>query len=125
MILLCRSRFALSARILLLLLMVVTMAGRSEANCFPMASEPATQSELMPDCADMESGLDDPETHQPLHHSDRAPSGMCHLGCPAMLIAAEMGHSDTELLSPSFILEFQPVLVGINDIPQTPPPRFG
>jgi hypothetical protein len=125
MILLCRSRFTLSARIVLLLLMVVTLAGRSEANCFPMASDLVTQSEMMPDCADMESGLDDPQHPEPLHHSDRALSGMCHLGCPALLMAAEIGRSDTRLLSPSFILEFEPVLVGISDIPQTPPPRFG
>jgi hypothetical protein len=125
MILLCRSRFTLSARIVLLLLMLVTLAERSEANCFPMVSELVTQSEMMPDCADMESGQDDPQHPEPLHHSDRALPGMCHLGCPALLMAAEIGRSDTRLLSPSFIREFEPVLLGISDIPQTPPPRFG
>ncbi len=105
--------------------MVVTLAGRSEANCFPMASEPATQSEMMQDCTDMESGPVGSPHPEPLHHSDGAPLGMCHLGCPVLLMAAEAGHSDTGLLPPSYVLEFELALVGISDIPQTPPPRFG
>ena len=110
---------------MLLLMMVATLAGRSEANCFPMAPEPVTQSEMMPDCADMESGPVGSQHPEPLHHSDAAPLGMCHLGCPVLLMVAETGHSDTGLLSPSYMLEFEPVLVGISDIPQTPPPRLG
>ena len=108
----------------MLLLMVVTLAGRSEANCFPMASEPITQSEMMPDCADMESGPVDPQHPEPLHHTDGGPLGMCHLGCPVLLAAAETSNSDTGLLSPSYVLEFELTLVGINEIPQIPPPRF-
>ena len=110
---------------MLLLMMVVTLAGRSEANCFPAATEPATQSEMMQDCADMESGPVGSQHPEPLRHSDAAPLGMCHLGCPILLMWAEAGHRDTGLLSPSYVLEFEPVLAGINDIPQTPPPRFG
>lgn len=110
---------------MLLLMMVATLGGRSEANCFPIASEPITQSGMMPDCSDIESGPVGSQHPEPLRHSDAAPLGMCHLGCPVLLMAAETGHSDTGLLSPSYILEFEPVLVGINDIPQTPPPRFG
>ena len=68
--LLCRSRFTMSVRILLLLMMIVTLAGRSEANCFPMASEPVTQSEMMQDCTDMESGPVGSQQPEPLHHSD-------------------------------------------------------
>lgn len=124
-ILFCRSRFTISVRIVLLLLMIATLAGRSEANCFPMASEPATQSEMMQDCADMAIGPVGSRHPEPLHHSDGAPLGMCHLGCPVLLMAAEEAHSDTGLLSPSYALEFEPMLVGISDIPQTPPPRFG
>ena len=110
---------------MLLLMMVVTLAGRSEANCFPMASEPVTQSRMMPDCADMESGPVGSQHPEPLRHSDAAPMGMCHLGCPILLMVTETGHGDTGLLSPSYVLEFEPVLAGISDIPQTPPPRFG
>lgn len=105
--------------------MVVTLAGRSEANCFPIGSEPITQSEIMPDCADMESGPVDPQHPEPLHHTDGGHFGMCHLGCAVLLAAAETSNNVTGLLSPSYILEFEPALVGINDIPQTPPPRFG
>ena len=112
-------------RIMLLLMMVVTLAGRSDANCVPMASEPVTQSEMMPDCADMESGPVGSQQPEPLRHSDAAPMGMCHLGCPVLLVAAEPGHSGTGLLSPSYVPAFEPVLAGISDIPQTPPPRFG
>ena len=110
---------------MLLLMMVVTLAGRSEANCFPAATEPVTQSEMMQDCADMESGPVGSQHPEPLRHSDAAPLGMCHLGCPILLMWAEAGHRDTGLLSPSYVLEFEPVLAGISDIPQTPPPRFG
>jgi hypothetical protein len=110
---------------MLLLMMVVTLAGRSEANCFAMTSESVTQSEMMPDCADMESGPVDSQHPEPLRHSDAAPMGMCHLGCPVLLMVAETGHRDIGLLSPSYVLAFEPVIVGISDIPQTPPPRFG
>ena len=110
---------------MLLLMMVVTLAGRSEANCFPAATESVTQSEMMQDCADMESGPAGSQNPEPLRHSDAATMGICHLGCPVLLMVDETGHSDTGLLSPSYILEFEPVLAGISDIPQTPPPRFG
>ncbi len=125
MILFCRSRFIISARIVLLLMMVVTLAGRSEANCFPISSEPVTQSKTMPDCADMKFDPVSAQRPEPMHHSDTAPSGMCHLGCPVMLMAAETRQSDTGLLSQTYILEFEPALAGLSDIPQTPPPRFG
>lgn len=112
-------------RMVLLVMMTATLAARSEANCFAMASEPVTQSGMMPDCSDMESGPVDSQHPDPLHHSDAAPIGMCHLGCPVLLMVAETDHSNTGLLSPSYILEFEPVLVGVSHIPQTPPPRFG
>ena len=104
--------------------MIATLTGRSEANCFSMVSEPLSQSAMMPDCADMVSSPVGSQHPEPRRHSDAAPLGMCHLGCPVLLMAAEAGQRETGLLLPNYILEFEPMLVGISDIPQTPPPRF-
>lgn len=105
--------------------MLVILEGRSEANCFPMVSAPVNHREMMPDCADRASGPVDPQHPQSPHHSDAGQRGMCHLGCPVMLTTTETGNGDSGLLSAAYILELEPVLVGLNDIPQTPPPRFG
>jgi hypothetical protein len=107
-----RSRFIAVTRALLVLL-VITMAGRSEANCSPPVSEP--------NVIDMVGSLHP----SPLDHSDQRQSGMCHLGCPVLLTAAEARSGDAGLLPPTYVAELAPLMVGISDIPQTPPPRFG
>lgn len=119
-----RPQFKGVTRALLVLLMV-TLAGRSEANCFLMTPEPIVQSQVMADCADMDSDAVNSQHPSPLHHSDKEQAGMCHLGCPVLLTFAEAKNGYAGLLSPTYVPESAPVLAGISDIPQTPPPRFG
>ncbi len=49
---------------------------------------------------------------------------MCHLGCPVLLTPAEAQNGFSGLLSPTYVSELAQLLVGITDIPQTPPPRL-
>jgi hypothetical protein len=107
----------------LLALLMIMVAGRSEANCVSVAPEPVVQSQAMEHCTDMEASLvgsEDPQTH----HSDEKQAGMCHLGCPVILKAAEVGNYHLLLYSEIYLREIPPLLVGMDDIPQTPPPRF-
>lgn len=124
MVMLRHSRFIAVTRALLVLL-VITMAGRSEANCSPLVSEPNVQSQIMAGCTDMDIDMVGSLHPSPLDHSDQRQPGMCHLGCPVLLTAAEARSGDAGLLPPTYVAELAPLMVGISDIPQTPPPRFG
>lgn len=109
----------------LLALTMIVVAGRSEANCFSAGSQPVTQSRMMEKCADMEAGLVGSEDSAPTHHSDEQQAGMCHLGCPVLFKAADAHNYHIALHSLKYLRELEPLTVGINAIPQTPPPRFG
>lgn len=109
----------------MLALLMITLAGRSEANCLPMAPERVAQSQTMENCADMNAALDGSKHQSPTHHSDENQAGTCHLGCPVLLSASYEKNTDAELFSPTFMREPAPLMVGISDIPLTPPPRFG
>lgn len=109
----------------LLALIMITLAGRSEANCFTMKPEPISQSQMMADCADMDGDTVDPQHSSPTRDLNEGQTGLCHLGCPMLLTAAEAKNVYAGLLSPTYVPELAPIPVGVIDIPQTPPPRFG
>ncbi len=119
-----RPRFIGFTRAMLVLLMI-TLAGRSDANCSPMAPESVAQSQTIKNCAEMGAELARPKHSSPTHHSDQNQAGMCHLGCPVLLSAALTKNSDAGLFSPTYMREPAALMVGISDIPLTPPPRFG
>jgi hypothetical protein len=108
-----------------LVMLMIMLATRSEANCFAAEPQPVTQSQMMENCADMETSLIGPQDSAPTHHSDEQQAGMCHLGCPVLLKAADAHHYQVALHLFEYLRELEPLAVGINAVPQTPPPRFG
>jgi hypothetical protein len=109
----------------LLALTMIMVAGRADANCFSAGPQPVAQSRMMENCTDMEANLVGPEESAPPHHSDERQNGMCHLGCSVLFKAATAQNYHIVLHSLKYLLELEPLSVGINAIPQTPPPRFG
>jgi len=109
----------------LLALTMIMVAGRSEANCFSAGPQPVTQSQMMESCADMKASLVGPEDTTRTHHSEEQQAGMCHLGCPVFFKAADAHNYHIALHSLKYLRELEALTVGINAIPQTPPPRFG
>lgn len=109
----------------LLALTMIMVAGRSEANCFSSGPQPVTQIQMMENCADMEASQIGSDGSVSTHHSDDQQAGMCHLGCPVLFKAADGQNYHIALHLLEYLRELEPSTVGINAIPQTPPPRFG
>ena len=119
-----RPRFMVFTNALLALLMI-TPAARSEANCFTVVLDTAAPSHMMENCTDMDANpVDLAEPAQP-HHPDGKKASICHLGCPVLVSAAIARNSHAQIFLPTFLPELAPLMVGISDIPQTPPPRIG
>ena len=119
-----RPRFMVFTNALLALLMIM-LAGRSEANCFPVVPDTAAPSHMMENCPDMDADPADLADPAQPHHSDGKQGGICHLGCPVLAIAAIAKNSHAQIYSPTYLPELAQLMVGISDIPQTPPPRIG
>ncbi len=119
-----RPRFMYFTNALLALLMIM-VAGRSEANCFSQVALSAAQSQTMENCTEMDAVTLGSDHSTQTHHSDGKQPGMCPLGCPVILRAAEVENYHLRLYSAIYVREILPLLVGMNAIPQTPPPRFG
>lgn len=110
---------------MLLALTMIMVAGRADANCFSVGPQPIMQSQMMENCAEMEASLVGPEDSAPTPHSDEQQAGMCHLGCPVLFKAVDAQNYHIGLHSLKYLRELEPLMVGMNAIPQTPPPRFG
>lgn len=115
-----RPRF-MSVTYALLALLMMTLATRSEANCFSLAPETVGQSQDMENCADMDAGTNHSSQS---HYPDGNHRGMCHLGCPILLTMTSTNNHNAGLFSENYLRPLQPLMVGILDTPQTPPPRF-
>jgi len=83
-----RPQLLAATRILLALLMLM-LAGRSEANSFPLAPDAVAQSQMMADCDGMASDLAGLQHPSPVHQPDQGQAGICHLGCPVLLAAGD------------------------------------
>lgn len=119
-----RPHFMFFTNALLAVMMLMVTAG-SDARCFSGATPSSAQSQLMDDCPEMETAMVGADHSPQTHHSDENQVGMCHLGCPVALTAAAFENDPIRLHSAIYLRAFAPRLVGMNDIPQTPPPRFG
>ena len=115
-----RNRFMGFTNALLALLLVM-VAGRSEANCFPFAPEPGYQNQAMESCSEMEAGA---VGDQHSDHPDQRQAGMCHLVCLLIFKADDTPNHQVRFYSPKYLREIALLMVGMNAIPQTPPPRF-
>jgi hypothetical protein len=107
-----------------LALMMIMVAGRSEASCFSLGLQPGTHIQMMENCADMEASQVGSDRSVSTHHSDDQQAGMCHYGCPIFFKVAVAQNYHFALHSLKFLRELEPMTVGINAVPQTPPPKF-
>jgi hypothetical protein len=105
----------------LLAILLVMVAGRADASCFSAASRSFAQEQPMENCTEMKSvGTGD----QHSDHSNQQQAGACQLGCMIVLKGAEAPIYPVSLYNPRYLPEIGPPMVGLNAIPQTPPPRF-
>ena len=110
---------------LLVVLLMVTLAARSEASCAPVGEESIAQNGSMKNCADMDADLVGGKSSAPDHHTDGEQMSRCHLGCTIMLSMAATTEVEPGYLSGTYEQEREPRMIGISNVPQTPPPRFG
>ena len=110
---------------LLVVLLLVTLAARSEASCAPVVSDSIVQKGSMQSCADMDANSVGGKSSAPDHHKDGEQMSRCHLGCTIMLSMAATRDVEPGYLSRTYVRERQPPMIGILDIPHTPPPRSG
>lgn len=123
MMLFRRPRFLMFTNALLVVMMLM-LAARSDANCSPNAPETAAHNQTMQNC----SGMDEPVGSQhpaQSHHSDQGLSGACHQGCPVLLTSADGKDVNVRLIRSKYLRESTPLMAGMSDIPKTPPPRLG
>ena len=109
---------------LLVVLLLVTLAARSEASCALVVSDSIVQNGSMKNCADMDADLVGGKSSAPDHHTDGEQMSRCHLGCTIMLSMAVSSDAEPEYLSGTYVQEREPRMIGISNEPQTPPPRF-
>lgn len=107
-----------------LALTMIMVAGRSEANCFSSGPQPVTHIQMMENCADMEASQVGSDGSVSTHRSDDQQAGMCHYGCPVFFKVAVTQNCHFALHSLKYLRELEPMTVGINAGPQTPPPKF-
>ena len=108
---------------LLFMLLLVTLAARTEASCVPVVPENVAQNVLMKNCLEMADAVSG-KSSSPDHHSDGTQMGLCHLGCPIVSpMDSANGHSG--LFLETYVRRLQHPMIGIVNVPQTPPPRFG
>lgn len=110
---------------LALALLMIMVAARSDASCISSVPGPAASSQTMENCTGMNADPVGSALPGQTHHSDENPPGICHLGCPIVLTVAETKNGHQRIYSPRYLREQQPMMVGMDAIPQTPPPRFG
>ena len=110
---------------LLVVLLLVTLAARSEASCAPVVTDSIVQKGSMKNCADMYADPVGGKSLAPDHDKDGKQMFLCHLGCPVMLTLAAAKDVQPGYLFRTYIQERQPPMIGISNVPQTPPPRFG
>ena len=109
---------------LVVVLLLVTLAARSEASCAPVVSDSIVQKGSMKSCADMDANSVGGKSSAPDHHKDGEQMSRCHLGCTIMLSMAATKEVDPGYLSGTYEQEREPRMIGISNVPQTPPPRF-
>lgn len=109
---------------MLLALVMLMSAVRSEANCSSMVSEMDAQSQTMGNCSDMDADLVDSKHPSQTEHSDEVVAGICHLGCPVSLTLNDTGFSQDAPFTVTYLSELSPLMVGIMVLPQTPPPQM-
>ncbi len=109
---------------LLVVLLLVTLAARSEASCAPVVSDFIVQKGSIKNCADMDADLVGGKSSAPDHHKDGEQISRCHLGCTIMLSMAASSDAEPGYLSGTYVREREPRMIGISKVPQTPPPRF-
>lgn len=110
---------------LLVVLLLVTLAARSEASCAPVVSSSIVQNGSVKNCADMNADSVGGKSSAPDHHKDGEQMSQCHLGCTIMLSMAATTEVEPGYLSGTYEQEREPRMIGILNVPQTPPPRFG
>lgn len=109
---------------LLCVLLLVTLAARSEASCAPVVSDSIVQKGSMKNCGDMNSDWVGRIIPAPDQNTDRDHMPSCHLGCPVMVTLAATRDVKPVYLSGTYVSEREPRMIGISSVPQTPPPRF-
>ena len=109
---------------LVVVLLLVTLAARSEASCAPVVSDSIVQKGSMNNCADMDADSVGGKSSAPDYHNDGEQMSRCHLGCTIMLSMAATKEVDPGYLSGTYEQEREPRMIGISNVPQTPPPRF-
>ena len=107
----------------LLALVMVMSAVRSEANCFSTTSDTVSQHQIMENCGDMDADAVDSNHPSKTNHWDEVFAGVCHLGCPVSLTTNDTGFSQGAPYSVTYLPELSPLMIGIMVLPQTPPPR--
>ena len=123
MMLFRHSPFMTFTNVLLALVMVMS-AVRSEASCFSTTSDTVPQYQIMENCGDMEADAVDSNHPSKTNHSDEVFAGVCHLGCPVSLTTNDTGFSQDAPYSLTYLSELSPLMIGIMVLPQTPPPRL-
>ena len=109
----------------LFVLLLVTLAARSEASCAPVVSDSIVQKGSMKNCADMDADSVGGKSWKLDHYKDGEQMSRCHLGCTLMLSMAVSKELEPGYLSGTDEQEREPRMIGISNVPQTPPPRFG
>ena len=109
----------------LFVLLLVTLAARSEASCAPVVPVTTSQIESMKNCPDSDANLVDGQSSTPDHQRHGKQISLCHLGCPIMLSIDAGRDVQPRYLLDTYVRERQPPMIGISNVPQTPPPRSG
>ena len=109
---------------LLVVLLLVTLAARSEASCAPVVSNSIVQNGSMKNCADMNADSVGEKSSATDHHKDGEQMSRCHLGCTIMLSMSASSDAEPGYLSGTSAQEREARMIGISNVPQTPPPRF-
>ena len=117
------SSFMTFTNVLLALVMVVS-AMRSEASCFSKAPDTVAQNQTMQNCSDTNAGPVSSKHPSQTEHSDEVFAGLCRLGCPVSLMTNDARFNQDVRYSPTYLSELSPLMVGIMVLPQTPPPRM-
>lgn len=101
---------------LLVMLLVVTFAARSQANCMTVAPQTVAANGSMEYCTEKTyqtgSGMNSTHNHQP----DRNRGSQCNLNCPVMMPIVGASDVQAKAFSATYLLERQPPMTGIPNV---------
>jgi hypothetical protein len=118
-----KSEFLTIANLMLAIVLIATTS-RIEANCLQIDMAIVSEMQPMANCSEMATNAADQQRGSPTQAPSHNKPKMCHVGCLTLLAASWVAGPSSVLAPIAYAAAPLSSPLGINNAPQTPPPRW-